>query len=223
MEFHSTLEGSRSGLRSSGGAGAKTMAKFDPVLLGLGQAGDDGERLVVDQYRHRVRRFFQKKGAAPEEARDLTQDTFLRVFRGEARLESREQLEAWLFEIARNVWSNALRAESTLKRSASVVSLDEPLSEEGGPRDVADPAFTDGEQDALTRVITREQLQILHRGLAELPDQMRQCMRLRYQGLKYREIAEVMRISIETVKSHLHDAKKRLRPLLEPHFGPIDI
>ena len=75
----------------------------------------------------------------------------------------------------------------------------------------------------MARAITREQLGILQGALAELPEQMRQCVCFRLQGdLKYREIAEVMQISIQTVKSHLHHAKKRLRPMLEPYFGPID-
>jgi RNA polymerase sigma factor (sigma-70 family) len=105
----------------------------------------------------------------------------------------------------------------------TVVSLDQPDSE-GEPREFVSPALLAGEQDALTSVITDEQLGILQHALAELPEQMRQCVRLRLKDdLKYKEIAEVMKISIETVKSHLYQAKKRLRPLLEPYFGPIDL
>jgi len=222
MDPDNALEGSRPVLLGEGAAGPATMPKFDPVLLELGEEGEDGERLVFFKYRPRVQRFFESKGILPEEARDLTQDTFLRVFRGEAKLDNRVQLEAWLFEIAKNVRANALRAKAATKRLAIVSSLDEPRPE-GNSREVADPALLDGEKDALTRAIDREHIEILQHALAELPEQMRQCVRLRLQGdLKYKEIAQIMRISIDTVKSHLHLAKKRLRPLLEPHFGPID-
>ncbi|HEX3128309.1 MAG TPA: sigma-70 family RNA polymerase sigma factor [Thermoanaerobaculia bacterium] len=198
------------------------MPKFNPMLLELGEAGEDGERLVFYKYQSRIQRFFEKKGISPAEAQDLTQETFLRVFRSEARLENREQMEAWIFEIARNVRVNALRAKGTLKRAATVISLDEP-GIEGEPREVTNPALSTDEQDALANAITREQLRALQNALAELPEQMRHCVRLRLQDdLKYKEIAKIMRISIETVKSHLHQAKKRLRSLLEPHFGPID-
>lgn len=191
---------------------------FDPVLLELGAAGEDGERLVFCKYRRRVQRFFERRGAAPEEARDLTQDTFLRVFRGEARLANREQLEAWLFMIARHVLANARRSQATLKRAAQVVSLDEPDAE-GAPREVAA-----GGRDALATVIAREQLAVLREAIAELPEQMRYCVRFRLKdGLRYEQIATLMGISIETVKSHLHYAKKRLRSLLEPHFGRFDL
>lgn len=200
-------------------AGSADMPKFDPVLLELGEAGEDGERLVFDKYQPRVQRFFEKKGFSAEEARDLTQDTFLRVFRGEAALESRQQLEAWLFQIARHVGANAVRAQRTDKRDAAVISLDAPGTA-GEPREVADRA---GHQDALAHVITHEQIQALQRALAELPEQMRHCVRLRLlKDLKYKEIAQIMRISTDTVKTHLHHGKKRLQSLLKAHFGPID-
>jgi len=222
MALNGVLEGSRP-VSAAGGAGSAVVPKFDPVILELGAAGEDGERLFFFKYQDRVRRFFRKKGVSEEEAPDLTQDTFLRVFRAEASFDNRAQLEAWLFEIARNVWANWLRERMALKRAATLVPLDAP-DREGEPRDVADPAFEPGGgQDAPTGAITREQLEILRRELAELPEQMRQCVHLRLRDdLRYKEIAEVMRISIETVKSHIHQAKQRLRSKLEPVFGRID-
>lgn len=197
------------------------MPNFDPVLLALGEEGEDGEHLVFYKYQARIQRFFEKKGISQEEAQDLTQETFMRVFRSEAMFEGKEQMEAWIFEIARNVRGNALRAKGTLKRAATVISLDEP-GPEGEQMEVANPALLAGKQDALARAISHEQLKVLSRALVELPEQMRQCVRLRSMGLKYKEIAQVMRISIDTVKSHLFQAKKRLRLMLEPLFGPID-
>ena len=218
MDLDSLPEGSRTELLLDEPAPATAEAVFDPVRLQLGAAGEDGERLVYCKYRRRVQRFFERRGVAPEEALDLTQDTFLRVFRGEARLDNREQLEAWLFKIARHVWFNVLRSKAALKRSATVVSLDQ-AQPSGEPSEVAD-----AERDVLAAVISREQLAVLRNALASLPEQMRQCVRFRLQDdLMYGEIAAVMGISIETVKSHLHQAKKRLRHLLEAHFGPLDL
>ena len=60
-------------------------------------------------------------------------------------------------------------------------------------------------------MIKRERSARLRSALQELPPQMRTCCVLRYvRGLKYQEIATVMKISIETVKAHLHQARKRL-------------
>jgi RNA polymerase sigma-70 factor (ECF subfamily) len=222
MDFDTTVKQSRPVLAESGGGGSMSRPSFDPVRLELGGAGEDGDRLVFCKYQRRVQRFFEKKGVSPDQAKDLTQDTFMRVFRSEVRLDNREQLEAWLFEIARNVWINLLRTRATIKRAATVVSLDEP-GLDGEAREIADPSPGAGEQGALTGVLAQEQLGILQSALSELPEQMRQCVRLRVKDdLKYREIAEIMKISIETVKSHLHQAKQRLRPKLEPHFGSLD-
>jgi len=219
MNLDRATEQSRPGLGTKAGAGPPPA--FDPVLLELGEAGEDGDRLVFRKYHRRVLGFFQKKGASPDDAQDLTQETFLRVFRSSARLDNRAQLEAWLFEIARNVLINSRRNQAALKRSAKMVSLDEPRPD-GEAQETADPEFEAGEKDALTSMITQEELTVLRRALSELPEQMRQCAQLRSMDYKYREIAEVMQISIDTVKSHLHQAKTRLRPLLDSYFGRVD-
>jgi RNA polymerase sigma-70 factor (ECF subfamily) len=192
---------------------------FDPVRLELGEPGEDAEELLLKKYQRRIQRFFAKKGISEEEARDLTQETFLRVYRTGAQLDNRQQLEAWLLEVADNVRSNALRARTALKRTAVVVSLDEP-DENGAPRrEVA----SENEQGPEADAIAKEKIALLRQALGELPDQMRRCVLLRvHQDLKYKEIATTMNVSIDTVKTHLHNAKARLRDLLEPHFGPID-
>jgi RNA polymerase sigma-70 factor, ECF subfamily len=187
------------------------MTKFDPVLLELGKVGEDGERLVFHKYQRRVQRFFEARGISQEEAHDLAQETFLRVFRSEARLDNRAQLEAWLFEIARNVRANALRHKATLKRAAIEVSLDEASPGE---------ALMSRDNPPL---LEREQIELLQSALAELPEQMRQCVRLRLRGdLNYEEIAQVMQLSTQTVRSNLRAARNRLQSKLEPRFGRID-
>src|SRR5689334_7681596 len=100
MDLDNVTEGSRPVLLGQRATGSVTMPKFDPVLLELGEEGEDGERLVFYKYQSRIQRFFEKKGISLDEAQDLTQETFLRVFRSEARFENREQMEAWIFEIA---------------------------------------------------------------------------------------------------------------------------
>lgn len=223
MDFERELGRGRPLQALKGVAGSAGMPTFDPVLLELGEAGEDGEALLFRKYRRRLCRYFETRGFEQEEAQDLTQETFLRVYRGEAEFLNRAQLEGWLFEIAHNVARNAWRGRNALKRAALEISLNEPEADGTTPRERPDPAFLDGEADALTVAITHEQRTRLREALEELPEQMRHCVRFRLvSGLKYREIALVMKISIETVKSHLYQAKKRLKERLEPLFGPID-
>ena len=194
---------------------------LDPVRLELGPPGSDAERRLVDRYGGRLVRYFLKRGLSPEDAEDLTQDVLIRVFNGEARLDSRTGLEAWLFEIAKHVALNHHRSRTALKRSAVVVSLNEPASPEGdGPR--REPK--DEEPDARDRLLREERLARLTAALDGLPPQMRRCVRLRIdQDRKIEEIAILLRMSPNTVKSHLHHATLRLRSRLEGDFGPFDL
>jgi RNA polymerase sigma-70 factor (ECF subfamily) len=86
----------------------------------------------------------------------------------------------------------------------------------GAGLQVPDPA-----PDPLDQVIRRQQRSALREALQELPPQMRTCCALRYErGLKYEEIARVMKISIETVKAHLHQGRKRLATRLDVAAPP---
>lgn len=194
---------------------------LDPVRLELGPPGSDAERLLVDRYGGRLVRYLAKRGLSPEDAEDLTQDVLIRVFQGEARLDSRTELEAWLFEIAKRVALNHYRSRTALKRSAVVVSLDEPVSVEA---EVPRREPKDEEPDARDRLLREERLARLAVALDELPPQMRQCVRLRVdQDRKIEEIAILLRMSANTVKSHLHHAKLRLRERLKDEWGPFDL
>lgn len=198
---------------------------LDPVRLELGPPGSDAERLLFERYGGRLLRYFQKRVLSLEEAEDLTQETLVRVFKGEAQFASRSELEAWLFEVAKNVVLNRNRSRATLKRAAVVLSLDEPAAPGGeGPSRAPRHEPQTSEPDALARLLQEERAERLAAALDELPPQMRQCVRLRVdQDRKIEEIAILLNISTNTVKSHLHQAKPRLRALLEDDFGPFDL
>lgn len=75
-------------------------------------------------------------------------------------------------------------------------------------------------ESPLDQALRSERREVLRRAIEELPDQMRRCTELRvYQDLSYREIAAVMRRSIETVKVHLFQARKKLKE----SFGDVDL
>jgi RNA polymerase sigma-70 factor, ECF subfamily len=188
----------------------------DPSLLLVEQiqAGQDAETACRKLYRLNFRRvlaFFRRKHFPEEEALDLTQDTFFRVFRSMNDFRRESSFQRWLFEIAANVWKNELRRLGAVKRDAEEESLDDLVEDRPGLQ-VDRSALSGPKHDALDGLIERERLTAVRAAFAEMPDQMRLCCTLRYErGLKYREIAEVMKISIETVKAHLHQARKRLK------------
>jgi RNA polymerase sigma factor (sigma-70 family) len=164
---------------------------------------------LYDLQSPRVQAFFRRKGESLEDSRDLTQEVFFRVSKGIDAFRHESRFERWLLEIARHVFSNYIRSLRTGKRDAPELSLDATADGEDGNSpgvQVADPG-----PDPLDQVIRRQQLSALREALQELPKQMRICCALRYErGLKYEEIAATMKISIETVKAHLHQGRKRL-------------
>jgi RNA polymerase sigma-70 factor, ECF subfamily len=175
------------------------------------QAGRDVEenfRRLHKLHSGRVLNFFLRKGFSPEESRDLTQDVFLRVFKGIGGFRRESRFERWLFEIVHSVFSNEVRRRHAEKREGKETSFDAGRKDDSSDSAIEIPSKA---PSPLDDSVEKERLQTLHKALAELPPQMRFCCELRYvRGYKYQEIAILMKISIETVKAHLHQARKRL-------------
>ncbi|HYO14457.1 MAG TPA: sigma-70 family RNA polymerase sigma factor [Thermoanaerobaculia bacterium] len=175
------------------------------------QAGvdvDESFRRLHDLHYRRVRNHFLYKGFSPEESRDLTQDVFLRVFKGIGGFRRESRFEKWLFKIVHNLLSNEVRGRHAEKRERKETSLDAAKEDESIGAAIEIPSQ---DPSVLDEAVEKERLQALRQALAGLPPQMRLCCELRYvKGFKYQEIAVLMKISIETVKAHLHQARKRL-------------
>lgn len=170
---------------------------------------DESSRKLFQLHYRKVIGFFRRRGFSMEDSRDLTQDVFARVFNAIDTFRRESRFERWLFEIALNVYRNKLRSLGAEKREGVEVPIDVSLNEEGIPGARVEPVSE--ETSALDSMVERERRAKLVAALKELPPQMRACCELRYiQGLKYHEIATAMKISIETVKAHLHQARKRL-------------
>lgn len=176
------------------------------------QAGRDPEanfRLVFESYHQPLQRFFVRKGFSQIDSLDLTQETFLGIFRGLEGLRDEARFEAWLYKVATTTYLKRVRAGSTAKRSRVEVEQDEAS--------LADPAGAEtGRQ--LDGLLEDERRRAMQAAIEQLPQQMRQCMTLRvYHELAYREIAKVMKIKIDTVKAHLFQGRAKLKELLKEY------
>ena len=191
------------------------MSADDPSqrLVELIQAGIDREgsfERLFKLHARGIRNYFLRQGLSAEEARDFTQEVFLRVSRGLGSFRGDSQFRTWLLEIADHVYKNELRRRSTGKRKGKEISLDTGgQGKEGEPAPFEPPAQ---QPKALDEVLKREQAERLSRAIQEFPPKMRTCFLLRYsQGRKYEEIAALMNVSVDTVKAHLHQAKQKLK------------
>lgn len=168
---------------------------------------------IYKRFRPKVRSFFLRKRFSPQESDDLTQDVFFRVFKGIASFRRESRFEKWLWEIAAHIYSNEVRRRKTEKRDAREQSLDTVMESEKRPGTTLEIPSRGLSQEE--EILRNEQSAAFYAALQGLPDQMRRCCIFRYErNLKYQEIANLMGISIETVKAHLHQARKKLAALL---------
>ncbi|MEO1084722.1 MAG: RNA polymerase sigma factor [Acidobacteriota bacterium] len=159
--------------------------------------------------------WFRRRGLQPETSRDLTQETFMAAYKGFSDFRNESSHKTWVIRIARNRFRNHLRDNAALKRKHEEAHRVETRDGELEPLEIEDTKAPTPEDKALER----EESEALRRALHAFPTQMRQCLELRLADMKYREIAEVMDISVETVKSHLYQARQRLRKNLSDGEG----
>ncbi len=169
------------------------------------------QRRLYERLRPRVAGFLQSRGLPPESVRELTQETFLRVFEKVGTLKSMAALDPWVLRIAANLWKNELRAQAANKRSAKVLSLDEEL-EGGADRFERSLLSGPGTDDPLRGRLEAERAEIVRGCVEQLPPRMRSCLAMHYyQDRRQEEIAILLQISAQSVKSHIHTAKQRVR------------
>lgn len=192
-----------------------------PALVDELRRGIDVEQnfaRLSRRFRPALLRFFARLGVAGDLGQDLTQETLLGIYTGIGAFRSEARFESWLFRIATNVFRKHLRRQAAGKRAAPEVALDEIEA----PDKVA--ALAAGRHSAAlgpeASALDRERRRLLLAAVDELPDRMRRCLILRaFQELTYEEIAMIMQLSTETVRSHLFQARRRLKERLRELDG----
>lgn len=166
---------------------------------------DGGNKRFEEIYRRyyaRVWRYLRACGVSDDEAHDLAQDTFKRLFE---RMKTIRGEDEWPFlqSIARSIFLNWLRGRRTQKRDvAKRVELDGPgLTTE--PSAVALPDYAEEEQRAL-------RVEKLREAITELSPGQRECISLWLNDISYVNIAKTLGISVDAVKSRIRDAKRLL-------------
>jgi RNA polymerase sigma-70 factor (ECF subfamily) len=179
-------------------------------------------RLVFERYHGPVVRMLERNGLSVEDANDLAQEVFLATYCSITELRDGSQFQGWLFSIAKNALRNEIERRTAKKRFGRQVSVarDDPP----GTAIAEDVPDRSRGSNALERVLDSERFAALTAALRELPAQMRRCVQLRViEESTYDEIARAMSVSINTVKAHLHHARKSLREKLRPYFTDVEL
>jgi RNA polymerase sigma-70 factor (ECF subfamily) len=196
-----------------------------PLALGGSDAMKSRDELfgeLFEAYYPAIVGFFGRRGFSNDYAADLALDTFMRAYQNLHTLRDRDNPRPWLFAVACNVRRNALRGSSAAKRKAHEVPFDE-VAEAADDRTGSLGPGPDPAASPLDTMLTRERKELLVRALDELPPRIRQAVMLRIgSDLKYREIAVIQQVSVDTIKAQMHQARNKLRELLGEHFSNID-
>lgn len=166
------------------------------------------ERLVT-LYEKKVFNLAFRMTGSLEDARDITQDAFIKVYTSLRDFRGDSAFSTWLFRIVSNMCLDELRR----RRRRTFMSIDEPIQQSDGeiPRQLADP-LADPEQAVERRDLKRA----VHEAILNLSEDHRLIIVLRdLQGFTYEEIASMLDCSLGTVKSRLNRARMALRKALQ--------
>src|SRR5579864_1161029 len=181
----------------------QTLTVLDePALIAACVAGRPGAfDLIVERHRRSIYQLCYRFVSNHEEASDLSQDVFLRAYRGLASFRAESSIGTWLYRIGVNVCLNRVSVKTTLDKATSSVE-DQPLLDEQ----------TDSPSEAMLR---KERASRVRAAIAQLPRKQRATLILRtYHEMSHQEIADVLGSSVGAVKANFFHALGNLKKIL---------
>ena len=181
-------------------------AALDPTTISRAKLGDiDAFTAIVEAYYQRCLRFARSMLRNPDEAEDMVQETFVRLYRALPRYEERQRFESWLFQILGNVCRTA---NTVFHRASSRLVEDDEAVERVPSTDVPGKS------------LDREWSGAVKRALAQVPDYNREIFLLHYiEGFGYDEIERMTGVKQSALKMRVKRASDQLRSLLSKEAG----
>jgi RNA polymerase sigma-70 factor (ECF subfamily) len=195
------------------GVGAR--AGLDPesdaaIMLRVAEGDEAGFTYLVEKYHRPMIHFLFRMVGNQAIAEELAQEVFLRVYRARGSYRAEARFTTWLYRIATNLAVNHAR-DTKHERTAQTVYLDQPDEETGTSPDVADD-----EPSVEERLLREERMAAIRRHVMALPERQRMAVLMhKYQGMDYRQIGEVLKLSESATKSLLFRAYQTLREKLK--------
>lgn len=184
------------------------MQTSDWELVSRAQKGDlDAFTLIVNQYKVRLLGYIFRMINSREDAEDVLQEVFLRVYNSLSRYSPQYQFSTWIYRITQNLCIDYLR-----RRKLATFSVDEKFgAEEDLSLELPDESMCP-EKIFESQEIKRQ----IEEAIYGLPVKYRAVITLRHvQDLSYEEISEIMDMPVNTVKTHIFRARRILRRQLQ--------
>jgi len=181
----------------------------DLLLIERCKRGDQqAYTLLLRKYQNSVYNLCRKMVRNPEEARDLSQEAFVKTFATLERYNPVYAFSSWLYKITANLCIDHIR-----KQRMKMYSIDDPVDGDEGPiaRQLEDPGQRPDEASERAEIGTR-----IRAAIEKLPEHYRIILIMRHQEqLSYDEIAQKLAIPLGTVKARIHRAREGLREILQ--------
>jgi RNA polymerase sigma-70 factor (ECF subfamily) len=169
---------------------------------------------LVQRYQSRLLTVLEHLVNNREQAEDLAQEVFLRVFRARERYEPGAKFSTWLFTIANNVASNSLRSKSRRKE----VGVPERSTSDSSPMQLDQLALAASGQMPTRALDKAEAAEVVRMALESLNPRQRMALLLsKFEGMSYQDIADSMEMTVQATKSLLSRARESLRVILSPY------
>lgn len=166
--------------------------------------------MLIDRHFNPVTTFCYTFCRDREQAEDLAQEVFMRVFRNAKRWRPVAKFTTWLYRVATNLCIN----ESKKARLRRTVSLDGPVGSDPDASRIVEKMAVD-DPGPLTAVERREAGALIEQAIASLPDDQRATLVLvERQNMPYKDIADIMGVTVSAVKMRVKRARENLREAL---------
>ncbi len=191
------------------------MARSDVQLMLDVKAGDERSfALLLQRYRSPLVNFLYRMVRNREQAEDLAQEVFIRVYRARADYVPSAKFTTWLFRIATNLALNSLR---DTRHQRMEISLDAPVTGDAEDGDERTLDVADKHPDIEQHLVEEARKAMIRHAIDKLPEKQRAAVLLhKYQELDYGEIAKILTCSESALKSLLFRAYESLRVELAP-------
>jgi RNA polymerase sigma-70 factor, ECF subfamily len=200
---------------ASQGSAQGLRAQLDPasdaaVMLRVAEGDEAGFTYLAEKYHRPMIHFLYRMVGNHAVAEELAQEVFLRVYRARSSYRAEARFTTWLYRIATNLAVNHAR-DTKHERAAQTVYLDAPDEETGTTPDLADD-----DPSVEERMLRDERMAAIRRHVMALPERQRMAVLMhKYQGMDYRQIGEVLKLSESATKSLLFRAYQTLREKLK--------
>jgi len=191
------------------------MTRSDVQLMLDVKAGDEQSfGLLLQRYRTPLVNFLYRMVRSREQAEDLAQEVFIRVYRAREEYVPSAKFTTWLFRIATNLALNSLRDHRHQKLE---ISMDAPLTADAEDGDEKPFEVADKHPTIEQELLEEDRKKMIRHAIEKLPEKQRAAVLLhKYQELDYAEIAKILSVSESALKSLLFRAYESLRVELAP-------